>query len=204
MGVNMKKSIFILIILFCKLLFAQDIFLGMNVSKGVINNNSFSNLEFGINGYYQSRTYPLAIRLAFNIYSLEFDNNSSYLNTYTNLSKAIEMNFLYVPFSGMTRPYIGLGIGYNYLTIIQNGNVQVTDGFFVKAKDPQNTFNYNFILGSSFISQKRFSIFIEFLYRILNLNYKVQFENEYAIKSSINKEINLNSLLFRLGVKLKL
>ena len=200
----MKKNIFILIILFCKLSFAQDVFLGINVSKGIINNNSFPNIEFGLNGYYQSRTYPLAIRLAFNIYSSEFDNNSSYLNTYTSLSKAIEMNFLYVPFSGMTQPYIGLGIGYNSLTINQNGNIQVTNGYFVKAKDPKNTFNYNFILGSSFISQKRFSIFIEFLYRILNLNYTVQFEDEYAIKSSINRKINLNSLLFRIGFKLKL
>lgn len=100
----------------------------------------------------------------------------------------------------MMQPYIGLGIGYNLIDIHQSGNIKTVDGKSVICKNPQNTFNYNFVLGFGIAAENTLSFFMELLYSYLKLNYYVEF---FVDKTIMNSSVQLNKLYLNVGFKVR-
>jgi len=198
------KSLILCFMLITKILFAQDIFLGGSGTVGIINNNSNTGIGLGINGEYRSASLPFSFRLSAKYYNSEFDITQLYLVTYNHTLNTVEFNILYIPFSGMIQPYFGFGLGYNFVNLDLSGNVNIIDNKFVRSKEPKNTFNYNFLLGSSFMSEKTVSIFIELLYSMMELKYEIELEDQYTNKSFTNSSVSLNKLLLNIGIRLRL
>lgn len=198
------KLLILFFMIITKTLFAQDVFLGGNGTVGIINKNSNTGLGISINGEYRSASLPFSFRLSAKYYNSEFSNKQLYLVTYNHTLETIEFNILYIPFSGMIQPYFGFGLGYNFVNLDLSGNVNIIDNWFVRSKNPKNTFNYNFLLGSSFMSEKTLSIFIELLYSMMELKYEIELEDQYANKSFRNSSVSLNKLLVNIGIRLRL
>lgn len=198
------KYYFLCFMLITDILFAQDIFIGGSGTIGIINNNSNTGLGLGINGEYRPVSVPFSFRLSAKVYNSEFDISQLYLVTYTHTLKTVDFNILYIPIRGMIQPYFGFGIGYNFINLDLSGNVKIIDNKLARSKNPKDTFNYNFLFGSSFISEKRLSIFIELLYSMMELKYEVELEDQYANKSFINSIVSLNKLLINVGIRLRI
>lgn len=198
------KSLIFCFILMTKILFAQDILIGGSGSIGIINNNSNTSLGLGINAEYRPISLPFSFRLSAKYYNSEFDNSQLYLVTYNHTLKTVEINIFYIPINGMIQPYFGFGLGYNFINLDLSGNINIIENSFARSKNPKNTFNYNFSLGSSFMSEKTLSIFIEFLYSMMELKYEIELEDQNTNKSVINSVVSLNKLLLNVGIKLRL
>lgn len=204
-NISVKNLVLLYLLIFShNILVAQETFIGINGTIGLPNSNTNTGIGLSINGEYQTNFTPFAVRLSAKVYNAEFDNSIKDLVTYNYIFKTIECNLLFIPFRETARPYIGLGIGYNIINIEQGGNIIIIGDKFVKSKDPKNSINYNIILGSSFLSKKTFSVFFELLYQFINFDYKVELEDQYANKSTIDKSINLNNLLLNIGFRIML
>ena len=198
------KSFIFCFILITKTLFAQDILLGGSGTIGIINNNSNTGLGLNISSEYCPISLPFSFRLSAKYYNSEFDNSQLYLGTYNHTLKIVEINILYIPFDGRIQPYVGFGLGYNFINLDKSGNVNIIENRFARSKNPKNTLNYNFLFGSSFMSKKPVSIFIELLYSMMKLKYEIELEDQNTNKSFINSVVSLNKLLLNVGFRLRL
>jgi opacity protein-like surface antigen len=198
------KFICLFIILITNISFAQTIFIGGNGTIGFSSPNSLPGVGLSINTEYQPIESQFSYRLSAKVYNAEFDPTQLYLATHTHTLKTIECNVLYTPFKGMIQPYLGVGLGYNLVNIDLSGNLRIIDSKFATTKNPKNTFNYNIVLGTSFYSEIVVSIFIDLLYRIMNVDYEVELEDQYRNKSLLNRDVNLNNLLLNVGIRIRL
>ena len=187
---------------------AQDIFIGGNILADVASNTG---VGLSINGEYQFREIPISIRLSAKTYTGSF-KGSPYLNSYYHLLKTIETNILYRFSDEMVRPYFGLGTGYTSVYFDKEGLGLDVDNCGVLSKDPENSINYNFLAGISLFSQDFFSFYVEFFYRIININYISELEciveesesgvvfNDFTIPQSVL----LKTFLLNVGFRLRL
>ncbi len=196
------KFIWLFIILISNLSPAQKIFVGGSGSIGIWNSKSSTGIGLGVFGEYEPNSSPFSIRISTKVYNAPFFN-SLYLGGYTHTFKIVEGELLFLPFQGRGRIYAGIGLGYNFISIDQSGNVQIIEGkYYVSSKNPQNALTYNIIVG--FRTETTFSIYFDLSYRITTLKYEVELEDQYTNKSTFSSRINLNSLLLNAGFRIRL
>ncbi len=201
-----KKIMFLVFIMTSNsLLLAQDIFVGWNILIGVPKNKG---LGLSINGEYQFEKTPISIRLSAKFFKGIFED-SPYLSGYYHELTTVETNFLYRFSDEIARPYVGLGIGYTFVSFDNEAMGLVADNCFVSSKDPENAINYNVLAGISFLSQDFFSFYVEFLYRIISVNFISELDcNSSALvasrKLTLPQSILLNTLFMNIGFRFRL
>ncbi len=198
------KLLILFLVLTTKIFFAQKIFIGGNGTIGIINKNSTSGLGISINVEYCYDYIPFSFRLSTKCYYSEFSNSQLYLATYDYILKTIELNILYIPIRKEFGPYLGFGLGYDFVNVELSGNVNIIHNLYVISNNPQNTFNYNFILGAHFLPEKTLSTFIELLYSVMELKYDIELEDEYSNRFFRNSTIILNRLSLNIGIRIRL
>jgi hypothetical protein len=196
------KFTFLFLMLISNILFAQKIFIGGSGSISIWNTKSLTGIGLGVFGEYEPNSSPFSIRISTKVYNAPFFN-SLYLGGYTHTFKIVESEILFLPFQGKGRIYAGIGLGYNFINIDRSGNVQIIESkYYVRSKNPQNALTYNIILG--FRTETTFSIYFDLSYRITNLKYEVELEDQYSNKLIFDSRINLNSLLLNAGIRIRL
>ena len=195
-----KKLVFLLFIMTSNsLLLSQETFIGGNLFMGPLKNGGFG---LSINGEYQLSKLPFSFRLSAKVNIGDFDE-SPYLSRYSHVFSTVESNILYLLSEGKDVPYIGLGIGYTFVSMSLDGNYGQVDDNFVQSKDPKNAVNYNVLAGVNINAQGSLSFFAEFLYRLINIDYTSEVESQYD-KWNIYQSAQVNTFFICLGLRFRL
>ena len=206
-GIAVIKKIMFLVFIMTSysLLLAQDIFVGWNILIGVPKNKG---LGLSINNEYKFEKTPISIRLSAKFFKGIFED-SPYLSGYYHELTTVETNFLYRFSDEIARPYVGLGIGYTFVSFDNEAMGLVADNCFVSSKDPGNAINYNVLAGITFISQDFFAFYVEFLYRIININFMSDLDCRFSEDATLGmftlpKSVLVNTLFINIGFGFRL
>ncbi len=178
--------------------------MGGNLTFGIYNTNSQFGLGVGLTGEYQNSNLPIIFRFSAKTYHAQFEAYETPIVGNTHAFESIEVNILYFPFGENTRTYVGLGLGYNYISMEPAGNAIDFENKLVMSTDPENTLSYNVFLGTYFFPEKIFSFFLELQHRFINISYTAELLDGHNNKSTIDRTLSVNNILLNFGFRVRL